>query len=442
MFTDNFKKIAFVTCLLPLVGCGLFSDDKELPQGERISILASGENPATSANLLANVSVPAAYMNDQWAQTGGNARHVIGNPSGPRAMHQLWKADFGKGSSKRKLLITSPIIYQSTVYAQDVEGTVSAFDLESGQKIWKQKIKPLIENEEDNGVNGSGLAAADNLVFATTGFGSIVALNAKTGQQLWRQEAGVPLRTAPTVCGSKLLVQTIDNQILAYETLNGNKLWRYNIPAEDTVLAGSASPACEIEKNLAVAGFSNGEIEALNIHVGYPLWSATLLNSRSYNTTSRISSIKAPVVIDGDMVFAVGNNESFAALDYRTGEKIWERQVGSVYMPWIAGDYIFLLTNNNQVSAFRKTDGKLMWNTALLEEYELKDRADIILRGIVMINSRLYVAASNGKLYMLSSADGRIMDQADTKLKLAVMPVVAEDTVILMTEDAQLIAYR
>lgn len=442
MFADHIKKIAVVICLLPLTGCGLFSDDKELPQGERISILAAGENMAGAHNPVAGISVPAPHVNDQWAQTGGNARHLTGNPEGPREMHRVWEADFGKGSSKRRLLLGAPIVYQSAVYAQDAQGTVSAFDLQSGQKLWKQKIKPRIENEEDNGVNGSGLAAEGNMIFATTGFGSVVALDARTGQQIWRQEADIPVRTAPTVCGAKVLVQTIDNQVLAFEAANGNKLWKYNIPSEETVLAGSASPACDIEKNLAVAGFSNGEIEALNVHIGYPLWSVTLLNAKSYNTTSRISSIKAPIVLDEEMIYAVGNNESFAAIDYRTGEKIWERRTGSVHMPWVAGDYIFLLTNNNSVSAFRKSDGQIMWNTPLLEEYELKDRADIILKGLVMIGGRLYVAASNGMLYVLSPADGRITDQADTGLKLAIAPVVADNAVVMMTEDAKLVVYR
>lgn len=55
------------------------------------------------------------------------------------------------------MLLASPIIYNKTVFAQDVNGTVSAFSLSDGHKIWKQKLKPDSKFENENGLNAPDL---------------------------------------------------------------------------------------------------------------------------------------------------------------------------------------------------------------------------------------------------------------------------------------------
>lgn len=442
MFTERLKKIAVMFCLLSSAGCGLFSDNKELPQGERISILASKETFLHPVSSASQIRVPSPVYNSSWSQTGGNAQHMAGgNLSGAEHLTQVWKAEFGKGNSKRRLLMASPVIERQMVYAQDAEGTVSAFDLSSGERIWKHKIKPLVENESENGSNGSGLAVGNGTLFAVTGFGSIVAMDAVSGKEIWRQETNVPVRTAPTLCSHRLLVQTLDNRLLAYNTANGEVLWDYKVPAEDTVLAGSAVPACDADKSLVVAGFSNGEAEALNLNVGYPLWSVSMLNQRTFNASTSINAIKAAPVIDQDVIYAIGHNDNMAAIDYRTGEKLWERLIGGVNIPWIAGDYIFVLTNTNTLMALNKADGQIVWRTPLLEEYDVKDRSDIYLSGPVMLNSRLIVTASNGMVYSVAPENGQIVHQADSGYKLPMSPVIVDDMIVFVTDDAQLIAY-
>lgn len=437
----NIKNTALAICLLYISGCGLFSDNKELPKGERIAIVAPKKNITSSTVNSISIQLPPAYSNSNWLQDNSNEQHLMGNLSGT-LNQQKWTAKFGEGSSKRKLLTTKPVVSQNMVFVQDANGTVSAFNLDNGQKIWQQKLKPLIKNEQDNGSNGNGLALGNDVIFASTGSGALVALDLKNGKQIWRKELNLPLRSAPTICGQKLLLQSINNTVVALNISNGNELWRYSVPSEDTILSGNATPACNIEKNFAVTGFSNGEIEALNINTGSLLWSTSLIGKNSFNTASGINTIKASPVINEETIYAIGNNDNLAAISYRTGEKEWEHDIGGTTTPLLAGKYLFVLTNNNKLTALDKGNGTVLWATPLLNEYKLKEKSNIILNAPIMLNGNILIAASNGIVYTVSASKGTIIKKTDIGYELSTSPVIAENHVIFITDNARLIVYK
>lgn len=439
MFSDNLKKVIFISCMATLSSCGIFQDDKDLPQGTRISIIESAHHYDKSANKEI-LTIPAMVYVDNWTQSGANSLHVVGNLSGNDNMKKSWSADFGDGTNKRNLLLAQPVILNDMAYIQDVNATVSAFDIKTGKKVWKRKIKPLNENIEDNGLNGVGIGASDDTIFALTGFGSVVALNANTGEKVWQEELNTLLRTAPSVCENKLIVQTLDNQLFVLNTKDGSVIWKYNTSAEDTVLVGGAAPACN--NDIIVAGFSNGQIEAFNANIGYPLWSANLVNTTRGNSTTNINAVKASPIIDNQTIYAIGNNDMLVAIDYHNGETIWSQAIGGTNTPWVAGEYIYVIANTNELVCLQKSDGKVMFSTPLLDEYDLKERTEIFLNGPIMINNKLLISASNGMIYIISPLDGNIEHRFDINENVSQAPVSAKETVIFTTDDASIIAYK
>lgn len=441
MFLSTIKKIGLLCCITLVSSCSLFSEDKDIPEGKRISIIDSHYN--TDANLTPKTAeIPPLSAESQWSQSGGNSVHVMGNLSGNDNIKKLWSSDFGKGENKRNLLLAQPVITGSHVYTQDVEGTVSAFNLNNGQKIWKRKIKPQNKNSADNGLNGVGIATDGNSIFAVTGYGSILSFDAKSGKQLWRIETNNLIRTAPNVCSDKLIIQTLDNRLLVLSTKDGSEIFKYNTSAEDTVLAGGATPACSDSLNIIIAGFSNGQIEAFNADIGYPLWSANLINAKRGNSTTNINAIKASPIIDNEKIYAIGNNDMLISVDYRTGETLWSQEIGSINTPWLAGNYLYVVSNNNTLVCLNKNSGEIMYTSKLLQEYDLKDRTDIFLTGPIMVNNKLLVSASNGIIYVISPLNGEIKHKFDTKDEIPYSPISAQDTVIITNSDAQITAYK
>lgn len=436
------KVIGLVFSLLALCSCGIFSSNKNIPQGTRVSVLTTPdiETKISKASVLHTGSEPR--LNASWAQTGFNVQHKMPNAKASSELKKKWKTGFGDGSSKRNLLVAQPIIKDGVVYAQDVDGVVSAFELETGQKIFKQKLKPLNKNDKQSGLNGGGLSLDGNKLFAVTGFGSVFALEPKTGNILWRKELNVPLRAAPTASDGKVFVQTIDNQIYALNSSDGSEIWDYGISAEDTVFAGGSVVAYDEKEEMAIAAFSNGEIAGFNSRIGYPVWSNNLINMTKMSRSSTINAVKAAPVIDQDMVFAVGNTDLTLAIDIKTGDILWQQNIGGINTPFVDKEYLFLIDSFKELVALDKKTGEVLWKTDILKDIDANDRREIYLSGPIMVNSELIVVSSNGMVYFVLPQNGEIVKEWDIDEDLPFAPIVAEGTIIFTTDDADLIAYK
>lgn len=419
------------------------SGNKEIPQGTRISVLNEPEQFAlkeASKDISFKLSEP--LENESWAQTASNAAHLSQNIAAQTDMHESWSASFGEGSSKRNLLLASPIVAKNTVYAQDVNATIYAFDLKTGKQIFKQKLKTLNKNDSKSGLNGVGLAFDNNRLYALAGFGSVFALNPDNGEILWRTDLKIPLRTAPTASSGKLFVQTIDNQLLALDAADGSEIWTYNMSSEDTILAGLAPSAYSAEKEIVVAAFSNGEIQAFNGRIGYPLWSNSLVNTKQIGSQIGLNAIKAAPVIDGNTVYAVGSNDLTIAVNIETGEPLWQQQIGGTNTPCVDKEAVFILSDKFELIALNKKTGQILWTTDIFSDLTSKQKRSLYLSGPVLINSELLLTSSNGKVLTFNPKNGEQKHEINLHEDLPFGPVVAQKTIIFTTNDADLIAFK
>lgn len=153
----------------------------------------------------------------------------------------FWESNFGNGNSKRDYLIAQPVIAYKVAFAIDADAVVSAYRLDNGERIWKRRLKPLLKEDKSVAMKGAGLAEYNKKIYATTGFGGVFALDMMTGKKIWFYNAELPIRIAPTVANNKVLVQTIDNTLIALNATTGVEEWRYKSALEQTTLVGGAS---------------------------------------------------------------------------------------------------------------------------------------------------------------------------------------------------------
>src|SRR3546814_11754268 len=83
----------------------------------------------------------------------------------------------------------------------DSAGSVSAIDLESGDRLWRVR---MATPEEDSVVLGGGVAFADGLLYVTTGFGAVLAVDPANGGMSWRTQLSGPVRAAPHGNGGRV----------------------------------------------------------------------------------------------------------------------------------------------------------------------------------------------------------------------------------------------
>src|SRR5271157_2972720 len=168
---------------------------------------------------------------------------------------------------------------------------------------------------------------AQGRVYAMDGGVQVGAWDAATGNQLWQ----VDLKP--------------EKELVVLATDDGRRLWTHNAIPETASLLGSASPT--VEGEIVVAAYSSGEIYALTVENGRPVWSDNLASTRSVDAVSTLADIRGRPVIDRGRVFAASHSGRVAAIDVRTGERAWEQDFGSSHSPWVAGDYLYVLSNDN-----------------------------------------------------------------------------------------------
>lgn len=426
---------------LALSGCDSWLGEHASPPlpGKRISVLVRDKTlePEVKGDA-AKILLPPPEPNDDWPQAGGYPNHAMHHMEVNATLHKVWSSSIGSGSGKRVRLLTQPVVAAGLVYTMDSETEVRAFDAKNGDQVWRVDITP---DNEDGLASGGGLAYDDGMLFAATGFAQVVAINAKTGKVAWRQTLSAPMRGAPTVRAGRVFVISVDNQIHSLSAEDGSVQWTHQGISEGASILAGTSPA--VDGNVVVVPYSSGELFALRVDNGAALWQDQLATVRRTDAVSTLTDIRGRPIIDRGRVYAIGHADMMVAIDLRTGRRLWEREVGGIQSPWVAGDYLFTITNANEAVAMDAKTGRVLWVTQL---QVWKDEADhtgrIVWTGPVLASDRLILASSHGKLLSLSPYTGEVLGAEDAPDGISIAPSVAGGTVFFLTDDADLVAYR
>ncbi len=274
----------------------------------------------------------------------------------------------------------------------------------------------------------------------TAGFGAVVALSPETGDVLWQTALPAPVRSAPLVERGDLYVVTMDNQLIALDAASGERRWRHAGFAEMAMLLGAAAPAAV--DDTVIVPYSSGEIFALRASNGQPVWSDNLAAVRRVDAASSLADIRALPVTDGSTVYAISHSGRTVAINLRSGVRDWERNVGGVRTPWLSGDWLFMVTNEALVLCISRRDGRVRWIVQLNRYRDPKDMEDPIhWYGPLAMGGRLYLFGDHGRGMALDPSDGSAIEAF--RIPKDVMAVaVADGTLYLQTDDADLYAYR
>ena len=425
---------------LTTAGCSLFGDKPKarLP-GDRISVLGLDRSIQPDP-ALANqpITLPPVTVNPEWPEPGGNPSHSMGNPALPNQVKKAWETSIGDGSARYTKVMSQPVVAAGRVFAMDGGVQVSALDVASGKKFWQVDLKP--EDQKGNAFGG-GPCFWNGRLFVSTGYAEILALDPNDGKIIWRKNVSSPVHAAPTVVDNRIFVVTVDNELIALSAEDGQRQWSHNGIPETGNLLGGASPA--VEGEIVVVAYTSGELFALSVANGRVLWSENLASARSMDAMTAMADIHGRPVIDRGRVFALSHSGRMMAIELRTGNHVWEQELGGSHEPWCAGDFVFVLTNDNELVCVTRNEGKVRWGTQLPGFEDMVKKSDPIQwAGPVLGGDQLIVLSSSGVAMWISVLDGQSPWQTKMSDKGYLGPIIAENTLYLLTDDANLSAYR
>ena len=442
--------------IMDTIGDWFSTSHKSNLRGLRVSLIGSEEDLQVDPAIATTpVVLPAPFRNPDWPQPGGYSSNAMYHLEAPGPLRQIWSVDAGKGTDDDSMLTAPPVVGGGRIYVLDAEAHIRVFRLSDGRPLWDKRLAPKNGTDmptlwgllgkpntiEPPSGMGGGVAYDDNKIFITSGFGVLHAMDAATGRDIWSRNLNLPIINAPVVKDGRIYISTHDNHFYAIAEADGRVLWEHQAITEPASLLASTSAA--VAGEFVVAPFTSGELYAYSVQNGQSPWNDVLSRSGHVTQLSEIDAIAGRPVIDRDMVFATSQSGVTVGINLATGDRAWVKNIGGIQTPWVAGDYVYVVDNNSRLVCLTRKEGKVRWIHQLPEfENPEKKRYPILWAGPVLVSNKLIVVSSTGYAEAVSPYSGRLMGRVEIPDGAYIAPIVANGTLYLYTNDAELVALR
>ena len=423
-----------------VIGLSACSPPEPILKGTRISVLPEIQLEAISeaasaegANLPAVVNINAAPM------PGLSAGHAGGNPRLEAPLSEAWRANIG-GVGSALTELAQPVVGDGRVYTVAPNGIVAAFDVRDGAEIWSVRIED-IEDDPLPGIGG-GLALSREGLVVHAGGRRLALLKPSDGAIIWGIEVDIPFRGSPTTISSdRLAVTDLDGNMTILTLVSGERVWQHFGIVSNTVIFGAPAPAFANDE-IVLAGAA-GEVSYFDASSGELLWTDSVASLLPRTPIQGLGDVRATPVHDGGMIFVISQSGRFVAFSARNGLPVWERAIGGIEMPWVAGETVFVLSLDGRLYALRRSDGAVRW----IAELDGAVPLDVVVPetppryvGPIVAGDDVYVVSRAGAVQAFDANTGAAGAVFATGREILTPPQVAGGRMFLLGRDGTLIA--
>jgi len=338
-------------------------------------------------------------------------------------LRKLWSESVGDGVEEYYVSLT-PTVTDTHVYAAAIDGTVVKLDRATGETVW--------EVETEQPITGGVAAAYGHVVFGTSN-GDVVLLKDEDGSQIWKISTGGQVLSAPALAPERVVVQTIDGRLQGLDVANGARVWLFDTSIPILTLRGESSPM--VLGNIALAGFANGKMVALQVADGFVGWEKPIAEPEGRSELERLVDIDGRFDVADTTVFAASFQGRIAALDVPSGRSLWSKAFSSHNGLSVSLDSVYATNDDSEIVAMDATSGAEQW-----KQSKLKGRS--VTAPVAYSN---YVVAGDfeGYLHWMDRQSGEFVARVKVDGDGLRAPVViADDVVYVQANDGTLAAYQ
>nr|WP_318384731.1 outer membrane protein assembly factor BamB [uncultured Enterobacter sp.] len=325
-----------------------------------------------------------------------------------------------------------PAYADNVVYAADRHGVVKAVNLADGKEVWSVSLaeKSGFLSTSPALLSG-GVTVAGGHVYVGSEKAQVYALNTSDGSNAWQTKVAGEVLSRPVVSDGLVLIHTSNGQLQALNESDGAVKWTVNLDMPSLSLRGESAPASAF--GAAIVGGDNGRVSAVLMQQGQMIWQQRISQATGATEIDRLSDVDTtPVVVNG-VVYALAYNGNLTALDLRSGQVMWKRELGSVNDFIVDGNRIYLVDQNDRVLALTTDGGVTLWTQSDLLHRNLTTPA--------LYNGSLVVGDSEGYMHWINIEDGRFQAQQKVDSSgLLTEPVVADGKLLIQAKDGTLYA--
>lgn len=335
--------------------------------------------------------------------------------TGPATGRIVWSS---KGDSIGFPLSVAAVGDRFVVASSD--GVVRALAAADGRELWRGDVGSKLAA----GVGSDGRFAAvinrDN---------QLVVLDA--GRPVWRKLLPTPVIAAPLVAGERVFVLTLDRQVIAFDALDGRKIWDFRRPGDALTLAKGG--VLMAYKDTLVVG-QGGRLVGVDPLKGTLRWEASVAAPRGTNEVERLADLVGPAVRQGELVCARAFQSAVGCVNAERGSAVWSRAAGG--MNGVGADDQVLVAGDasDRLSGWRLSNGDLIWSADQFQNRKLSEP--------VLLAKQVLLGDLDGYVHLLDRDTGKTRSRLATDGSQIVTLSLLGDKVLAATKSGGLFAIQ
>ncbi len=336
---------------------------------------------------------------------------------------KAWGAGLG-GDSEFLRLALQPASDGGRIFAAAHDGKVSAFDAESGKRLWRTKTKLQLSG---------GPATDGEIVVLGSSNGEVVALNAADGAQKWRVNVTSEVLAAPAIAGGLALVRTVDGKLTALDIADGRQRWFVQQVMPRLTVRGTGAPV--VVNDIVIGGFDNGKLASYALADGSPGWDVLLDPPAGRNEIDRLSDINATVRTIGDDLYVVGYRGQLSAVAAESGQTLWSQDARSYEGLTVDLENVYVSGAGGELTALSRVSGAEVWRNEILKNRDIS--------GPTAWQNSVVVGDYEGYVHFFDAATGELQARVRAgRDRVTSPPLAVNDMIYVQTDGGDLAAFR
>jgi len=396
-------------------------DDKNQQQIENNkTILTKQIRPEEEFNSNLYVKISNGKLN----QNSLNDQNDTGELTYEGVLEKIGKYNFSKFNDF-DFISPSPLFYNNNLVFYDNKGEITLYD-ENQKTLWKNNFYNKSEKKIRPRLN---FALKNNILIVTDDVAKYYAINIDTGELLWTKTNIVPFNSNIKIKNDVFYVVDYKNILRSISIKDGSEIW--NLKTEESLTKSNTQISIALDDKNIYFNNSIGDITAVDIKSGQLVWQLPTQNNDISQNAFQLSN--SELVINENTIFFSNNKNEFYSIDSATGLINWKTEISSDLKPVVIGKLIITISEKGYLYIIDKKSGNIIRINDLYKNYKDKKRNQIKPTGFIVALNKIYLTNSDGKLIIVNSNEGNILNVVKVSGSKILQPFINENNLFLIS---------
>jgi outer membrane protein assembly factor BamB len=371
-----------------------------------------------NSNLYVKIS------NGKLNQNSLNDQNDTGELTYEGVLEKIGKYNFSKFNDF-DFISPSPLFYNNNLVFYDNKGEITLYD-ENQKTLWKNNFYNKSEKKIRPRLN---FALKDDILIVTDDVAKYYAINIDTGELLWIKTNIVPFNSNIKIKNDVFYVVDYKNILRSISIKDGSEIW--NLKTEESLTKSNTKISIALDDKNIYFNNSIGDITAVDIKSGQLVWQLPTQNNNISQNAFQLSN--SELVINENTIFFSNNKNEFYSIDSATGLINWKTEISSDLKPVVIGKLIITISEKGYLYIIDKKSGNIIRINDLYKNYKDKKRNQITPTGFFVALNKIYLTNSDGKLIIVNSNDGNILNVVKVSGGKILQPFINENNLFLIS---------